>query len=79
MAGWSDPTHDAAVTGWTQRVHDAMTPHATGGVYVNVLGDGEASRIRAAYGENWDRLVELKRRWDPDNVLRTNHNVPPTG
>jgi FAD/FMN-containing dehydrogenase len=79
MAGWSDPTHDAAVTGWTRRVHDAMTLHATEGVYVNVLGDGEASRIRAAYGDNWARLVELKRIWDPDNLFRTNHNIPPTG
>lgn len=77
MAGWTEPGMDDEVTGWTRRLHDALTPHATGGVYVNVLGDGEASRVRAAYGDNWQRLVKLKRRWDPDNLFRTNHNIPP--
>ena len=79
MAGWTEPEMDEQVTGWTRRLHDALTPHATGGVYVNVLGHGEASRVRAAYGDNWARLVELKRIWDPDNLFRTNHNIPPAG
>jgi len=79
MAGWTAPEQDAEVTAWTRRFHEAMTPHATGGVYVNVLGHGETSRVHAAYGENWERLVELKRIWDPDNLFRTNHNIPPTG
>ncbi len=79
MAGWTEPEMDEQVTGWTRRLHDALTPHATGGVYINVLGHGEASRVPAAYGDNWERLVELKRVWDPDNLFRTNHNIPPTG
>ncbi len=42
-----------------------------------MTGD-EAARVPAAYGENYQRLVELKRRFDPDNVFRTNHNIAPS-
>ena len=46
--------------------------------YVNFLGDEGPERARAAYpGETWSRLREVKRRYDPDNVFRVNHNVPP--
>ena len=55
-----------------------MAAHATGGVYVNFLhnDDGEA-RIRAAYGDHYDRLAALKARYDPDNVFRSNQNIAP--
>jgi FAD/FMN-containing dehydrogenase len=45
--------------------------------WVNYLGDEGAGSVRAAYGENWDRLVEVKRRVDPDNVFHHNQNIPP--
>jgi hypothetical protein len=46
--------------------------------YVNFLGDEGPDRVRAAYpGETWSRLRDVKRRYDPDNVFRVNHNVPP--
>jgi len=77
MAGWSGPADDERVTAWAQDVCDALEPHSTGGVYVNVLGAGEQSRIRAAYGDNFDRLVEVKRKWDPENLFRMNHNIRP--
>ena len=63
---------------WVNTFHKAMAPHANGGVYVNLLGNGEADRIPAAYGENYGRLVELKKKWDPDNLFKVNHNIPPT-
>jgi FAD/FMN-containing dehydrogenase len=64
---------------WCRRVFDAMTPHSTGGVYVNALGDESDARVRASYGErSWRRLVEAKRRWDPDNVFHLNQNIPPS-
>ena len=48
------------------------------GVYVNFLGDEGPARVREAYpGATWDRLVEVKRRWDPDNLFRRNQNIPP--
>jgi FAD/FMN-containing dehydrogenase len=61
---------------WGREIADALRPHAAGGVYVNALGD-EPSRVRAAYGGNWQRLREIKRRYDPDNVFRHNANIPP--
>ncbi|MET0827720.1 MAG: FAD-binding oxidoreductase [Acidimicrobiales bacterium] len=48
------------------------------GAYVNFLGDEGPERVRRAYpGSTWDRLVEVKRRYDPDNLFRRNHNIPP--
>ncbi len=64
---------------WAGAFHDAMAPHATGGVYVNLLGEDEEDRVPAAYGENYRRLVELKNEWDPGNVFRMNHNIQPSG
>jgi FAD/FMN-containing dehydrogenase len=50
------------------------------GAYVNFVGDEGPERVRAAYpGATWDRLVEVKRRYDPDNLFRRNQNIPPTG
>ena len=48
------------------------------GAYVNFLGDEGPERVRQAYpGPTWDRLVQVKRRYDPDNLFRRNHNIPP--
>ncbi len=77
LAGWTDPTEDASVMGWAADFHAAMAAHATGGVYVNLLADDERDRVPAAYGANYARLTELKRTWDPRNVFRSNHNIPP--
>jgi len=64
---------------WTRSVFDALTPHSTGGVYVNSLQDEPDERLRDAYSSaTWNRLVEVKDRWDPDNVFRLNYNVPPS-
>ena len=78
IAGWGDATEDEAVLGWASNFHDAMAAHATGGVYVNLIADDESDRIPAAYGTNYQRLVELKRRWDPANLFSSNYNIPPS-
>jgi FAD/FMN-containing dehydrogenase len=75
--GWADPARDDEVMSWADRLFDAMVPHGNGGVYVNLLGDGEADRIREAYGPNLARLRELKRKWDPENLFCGNHNILP--
>jgi FAD/FMN-containing dehydrogenase len=65
---------------WAREYFDAMRPHARSGVYLNFLGDEGPDRVRAAYGPaNHDRLVALKRTYDPTNFLRLNHNIDPTG
>jgi FAD/FMN-containing dehydrogenase len=51
----------------------------TGGAYVNFLSAEGPDRVRAAFGPNYDRLVALKDRYDPTNLFRLNHNVPPSG
>jgi FAD/FMN-containing dehydrogenase len=77
---WSDPAEAAASTGWVRKFFDEMTPFLASGVYANYLaGDEGDARVRAAYGPSWERLVALKRAYDPDNVFRLNQNVSPGG
>lgn len=54
-----------------------MEPHLGHAVYVNNLGAGDETRVRAAYGENYQRLTHLKAVYDPTNLFRLNHNVAP--
>jgi FAD/FMN-containing dehydrogenase len=77
LGGWMDAADDDTVMRWARAFHDAMTPLATGGVYVNVLGDEEDHRVPAAYGANYARLAGLKTTWDPDNLFRMNYNIEP--
>jgi FAD/FMN-containing dehydrogenase len=63
---------------WVRSLYDALLPHALGiGNYVNGLSDHDEARLRASYGAKYDRLVELKRRYDPDNVFHRNQNIKP--
>ncbi|MDS0282359.1 FAD-binding oxidoreductase [Haloarcula onubensis] len=73
---WTDPDRDDDCIAWARELHEAMTPHATGGVYSNFVPE-DVGDARAAYRENYDRLVEVKTDWDPENVFRLNHNVEP--
>lgn len=77
IAIWEDPAQDAANIAWSRSVWAAMWPFATGGVYVNNLGDEGEERIRAAYGRNWKRLATVKATYDPDNLFRINQNIRP--
>jgi len=79
MPGWTDHSQDEEVLAWANALHADMARHATGGVYVNLLGPDEEDRIPAAYGVNYDRLVEVKRKWDPDNLFRSTYNIDPAG
>lgn len=77
LAGWMEPGEDRTVIEWAGAFHEAMAPFASGGVYVNLLSEDETERIPEAYGQNYARLVELKREWDPENLFRGNQNVSP--
>jgi FAD/FMN-containing dehydrogenase len=63
---------------WARSFWSAMQPHAISiGSYVNGMAEPDADRIRASYGDKYDRLLELKRKYDPDNVFRRNQNINP--
>ncbi len=80
LSSWIDPADDDRNIAWTRDLYDAFRPFTPGGVYVNDLdGDEGRARVREAYGINYARLAELKRRWDPDNVFRANHNLATPG
>ncbi len=74
---WDDPADDEACVGWSRALFDATAPYASAGAYVNFMTEEEGDRVAAAYGPNYTRLAELKRRYDPNNVLHMNQNIKP--
>jgi hypothetical protein len=74
---WSSTAERADVVQWVQATRDKLQPFAHG-VYVNQLGDTSDRLVRLAYGPNYARLVEIKKKYDPTNVLRLNQNIKPT-
>ena len=80
VSQWTDPGEDATHRDWTRTVSAALEPWTTGGVYVNAIGgDVTEARKLAAFGgaAKHDRLRELKRAWDPENLFHLNHNIAP--
>jgi FAD/FMN-containing dehydrogenase len=75
---WSAPAEKADVVQWVQATRDTLQSFAHG-VYANQLGETSDELVRAAYGPNYDRLVEIKKKYDPNNILRLNQNIKPDG
>lgn len=75
---WSELGRDDEMISWAREFHEALEPFASDGVYVNYMDDDEADRVRMAYGDRYDRLVQLKNEWDPENLFRINQNITPT-
>jgi FAD/FMN-containing dehydrogenase len=70
-----EPKADAFVA-WTRAAWERLRPFGTGATYINFqTADEGFDRIRASYGANFDRVAEIKRRYDPDNLFRSNRNV----
>ncbi|UUZ73372.1 FAD-binding oxidoreductase [Polaromonas sp. P1(28)-8] len=74
---WTDPADDKRCIGWARDYFKASAPFASGGVYVNFLTADEGDRVKAAYGQNYDRLAQIKRKYDPTNLFSTNQNIQP--
>jgi FAD/FMN-containing dehydrogenase len=75
---WVDPAETEQNIAWTRATHAALSEHLLERRWLNYLGPDQGSgAVRAAYGPNWDRLVAVKRRIDPDNVFHRNQNIPP--
>jgi len=78
-ANWTDSAQNDAAISWAREVWDAMERYSTGSVYLNFPGLGEEKEelARAGYGANYERLAELKAKYDPENLFRMNINIPP--
>jgi FAD/FMN-containing dehydrogenase len=73
---WSGLAEKSSAVQWVKVLRDKLQPFAHG-VYVNQLGETSEDLVRAAYGPNYARLVEIKKKYDPTNVLRLNQNIKP--
>jgi FAD/FMN-containing dehydrogenase len=76
MGRWLDPAGKTSAVQWVKDLRDKLQPFAHG-VYGNQLGETSEDLVRAAYGSNYARLVEIKKKYDPKNVLRINQNIQP--
>ena len=74
---WENPADDDRGISWARRLFKAAAPFASGGVYVNFMTADEGDRVRAAYGENYERLVRVKQQYDLGNLFRANQNIMP--
>jgi FAD/FMN-containing dehydrogenase len=75
---WTDPADTDANISWTRETLAALRPQLASRRWLNYLGDDQGDEaIRAAYGPNYQRLSEVKRRYDPGNVFHLNHNIAP--
>ncbi|HEV2874598.1 MAG TPA: FAD-binding oxidoreductase [Thermoleophilaceae bacterium] len=72
-----DPANVDAIRRWSVDYQEALHPHSAGGAYVNMMMEEGQDRVRASYRGNYDRLVEVKERYDPQNLFRRNQNIEP--
>ena len=72
-----DPANVDAIRKWTVDYQEALHPYSAGGAYVNMMMDEGQERVRASYRDNYDRLAQIKREYDPDNLFRVNQNIEP--
>jgi FAD/FMN-containing dehydrogenase len=77
---WSDPADNDRNIAWARGAWAAMQRYSSGGLYLNFAGFGEEQddQVRAGYGVNYDRLVQIKTKYDPTNFFRVNHNIRPS-
>ncbi|HTE54450.1 MAG TPA: FAD-binding oxidoreductase [Kofleriaceae bacterium] len=77
VCAWNDPSKDEERIRWVRDYYHATAPHSEAGGYVNFMADDEKGRIADSYGGNYKRLVELKKKYDPDNLFHMNQNIRP--
>jgi FAD/FMN-containing dehydrogenase len=74
---WPDPAANKANIKWVRDYYDATAPLSEEGGYINFMAEDDQSRIKANYKGNYDRLVDVKRKYDPDNLFHLNQNIKP--
>ena len=74
---WRDPRDNERNIRWVRDYHEALRPHSEEGGSVNFMSHDDQMKVRVNYGRNYDRLVEVKTKYDPTNLFRLNQNVAP--
>lgn len=78
-ARWEDPGKDSEHLVWVQEFHQALHPYTIDGPAMNFLTEDEPEeRVKASYGQNYERLVDVKTEWDPNNIFQMNQNIKPS-
>lgn len=72
-----DPGNAAAIRDWSVDYFEALHPYSAGGAYVNMMMDEGQERVKASYGDNYERLTRIKAEYDPGNLFRVNQNIEP--
>jgi hypothetical protein len=72
-----DPGNAAAIRDWCVDYFEALHPYSAGGAYVNMMMDEGQERVKASYGDNYERLTRIKAEYDPGNLFRVNQNIEP--
>ncbi len=76
---WPDPADNEKNIAWVRQYFEALHPHSSGGAYVNFMSEDEGEdRVKASYRDNYQRLVDVKNKYDPTNVFHVNQNIKPT-
>ena len=79
LAQWTDRADTESNIAWARETFERLRPHLTDRRYTNFLSADDAGFVRQGYGVNYERLVRVKRDYDPDNLFRLNHNIDPAG
>jgi FAD/FMN-containing dehydrogenase len=74
---WDNAAQDEPCIAWAREFFQASAPYASAGAYVNFMTAEEGERIATAYGSNYDRLLQIKQRYDPENIFHLNQNIKP--
>jgi hypothetical protein len=72
-----NPANKEIIAGWAREYWEAIHPHSAGGAYTNMMMEEGQDRVKASYRDNYERLVETKREYDPTNLFRVNQNIKP--
>jgi FAD/FMN-containing dehydrogenase len=75
---WDAPKDDERCIAWARAFFQASAPYASAGAYVNFMTEEESDRVAAAYGANYDRLAQIKKAYDPENLFHLNQNIKPS-
>ena len=74
---WDKRTDDEQCIAWARAFFQASAPYASDGAYINFMTEEESDRVASAYGANYDRLAQIKKQYDPDNLFHLNQNIKP--